>query len=112
MLARTRYADFNHTHLTEMLTEREGITLARSTVRRILVGAGLTSPRHRRPSRHRLRRERMLQEGMLVQMDGSYHDWLEGRGPWLTLLLSVDDATGTVPLPCFVNMRIPTATSC
>ena len=38
MLARTRYADFNHTHLTEMLTEREGITLARSTLRRILVG--------------------------------------------------------------------------
>jgi len=101
MLARTRYADFNHTHLTEMLTEREGITLARSTVRRILVGAGLTSPRHRRPPRHRLRRERMLQEGMLVQMDGSYHDWLEGRGPWLTLLLAVDDATGTVPFALF-----------
>ena len=101
MLARTRYVDFNHTHMTEMLEEREGITLARSTVRHILMGAGLASPRHRRPPRHRLRRERMPQEGMLVQLDGSYHDWLEGRGPWLTLLLAVDDATGVVPFALF-----------
>ncbi len=101
MLARTRYASFNHTHMTEMLEEREGITLARSTVRQILRNAGIASPRHRRPPRHRLRRERMPQEGMLVQMDGSYHDWLEGRGPWLTLLLAVDDATGVVPFALF-----------
>lgn len=101
MLARTRYADFNHTHMTEMLAEREGMTLARSTVRQILVVAGLASPRHRRPPRHRLRRERMSQEGMLMQMDGSYHDWLEGRGPWLTLLLAVDDATGVAPFALF-----------
>ena len=39
----------------------------------------------------------MPQEGVLVQMDGSYHNWLEGRGLWLTLLLAVDDATGTIP---------------
>jgi len=38
---------------------------------------------------------------MLAQMDGSYHDWLEGRGPWLTLLLAVEDATGTVPFALF-----------
>jgi len=43
----------------------------------------------------------MPQEGMLVQVDGSYHDWLEGRGPWLTLLLAVDDATGAVPFALF-----------
>ena len=100
-LARTRYARLNHTHLTELLMEREGATLARSTVRSILVGAGLASPRHRRPPRHRCRRERMLREGVLVQMDGSRHDWLEGRGPWLTLLLAMDDATGTVPYAMF-----------
>ena len=39
----------------------------------------------------------MPQEGMLLQLDGSYHAWLEDRGPWLTLLLAVDDATGTAP---------------
>jgi transposase len=97
MLARTRYAGLNHTHLTEMLTKNDKVILSRSTVRNILVGAGIPSPRHRRPPRHRSRRERMPQEGTMVQMDGSYHDWLEDRGPWLTLLLAVDDATGTIP---------------
>jgi transposase len=100
-LASTRYAGFNHTHLTELLVEREGITLARSTVRRLLVEVGIPSPRHRRPPRHRCRRERMPQEGMLVQIDGSHHRWLEERGPWLTLMLAIDDATGKVPHALF-----------
>lgn len=100
-LARTRYAGFNHTHLTELLGEREGVVLARSTVRGILLEAGIPSPKRRRPPRHRCRRERMPREGVLVQIDGSYHDWLEGRGPWLTLLLAVDDATGTIPYALF-----------
>jgi hypothetical protein len=43
----------------------------------------------------------MPQEGVLVQIDGSYHNWLESRGPWLTLLLAVDDATGTIPWALF-----------
>jgi len=100
-LANTSYAGFNHTHLTEMLTEKEGITLSRSAVRSILLKNGLKSNRHRRPPVYRCRRPRMSHEGMLIQMDGSYHDWLEGRGPWLTLLLAVDDATGTVPYALF-----------
>ena len=58
-LARTRYARVNHTHLTELLAEREEIVLGRSTVRRILVGAGMASPRRRRPPLHRVRRQRM-----------------------------------------------------
>ncbi len=37
----------------------------------------------------------------MLQLDGSYHDWLEERGPWLTLLLAVDDATGTAPYALF-----------
>jgi len=100
-LARTRYAGFNYTHLAEMLSEREEVILARSTTRSILVEAGIPSPKRRRPPRHRCRRKRMPREGVLVQMDGSYHDWLEGRGPWLTLLLAVDDATGTIPYALF-----------
>ena len=52
-LARTTYAKFNHTHFAEMLVEREALTLSRFTVRGILVSAGLASPRHRRPPRHR-----------------------------------------------------------
>ena len=96
-LAQARYAGFNHTHLAEIIAEREGMVLSRSTVRSILLSAALPSSRYRRPPRHRHRRQRMPQEGMLLQLDGSYHAWLEDRGPWLTLLLAVDDATGTVP---------------
>ena len=100
-LAQERYEGINHTHLTELLAEREGVMLSRPTLRRILVRAGLTSPRHRRPPQHRCRRQRMPQEGMLLQLDGSHHVWLEDRGPWLTLLLAVDDATGTAPYALF-----------
>lgn len=100
-LAKERYCGVNHTHLTELLAEREGITLSRSTVRRLLTGAGLPSPRRGRSPRHRYRRQRMPQEGMLLQMDGSHHRWLEDRGPWLTLFLAIDDATGTVPYAIF-----------
>jgi transposase len=100
-LARERYRGFNYTHLSELLAEREEIILSRSTVRRLLVGAGLASPRHRDEPCHRYRRPRMPQEGMLVQIDGSHHRWLEERGPYFTLLLAVDDATGTVPYALF-----------
>ena len=58
-LAQTRYPEVNHTHLSELLRDREGIDIGRTTLRRILVGAGLKSPRHRRPPRHRVRRQRM-----------------------------------------------------
>ena len=95
-LARTRYDGANDCHLTELLAEREGISLGRVTVRRILRAAGVATPRRRRPARHRSRRERMPQAGLLLQLDGSRHDWLEGRGPWLTLVGAVDDATGRI----------------
>ena len=95
-LAQTRYPDANHTHLSELLREREGIEIGRTTLRRILTGAGLKSPRRRRPPRHRVRRQRMPREGMLVQVDGSHHRWLGDDGPPFALLLAVDDATGIV----------------
>jgi transposase len=106
-LARKRYLGVNHTHFTELLTEREGIRLSRSTVRRILVAAGLPSSRRRQQPCHRYRRERMPQEGLLLQIDGSHHRWLEDRGPRFTLLLAVDDATGSVPMLCSKRERIP-----
>ena len=67
-LARTRYAELNHTHLAEMIAEREGVVLSRPTVRSILLRAGLPSPRYQRPPRHRYRRQRKPQEGMLLQL--------------------------------------------
>ena len=95
-LARTRYAEANHTHLSELLSQRDGIDIGRTTLRRILVNAGLSSPRRRRPPKHRVRRQRMPREGMLIQMDGSHHPWLGDQAPAFTLLIAMDDATGTV----------------
>jgi hypothetical protein len=99
-LARGRYAGFNHQHLTEKLAT-EGIVLGRTTLRRILAEASVASPRPRRPAKHRRRRERMAQEGMLLQADGSRHRWLGPDGPYLTLIGAIDDATGTVPWAVF-----------
>lgn len=95
-LARTTYAAVNHQHFTELLAEREGLRISRQTVSRLLHQAGVPSPRRRRPPKHRTRRDRMPQEGMLVQFDGSHHPWLEDRGPRLVLHAAVDDATSKV----------------
>ena len=100
-LAGSKYIGFNHQHFTEMLAEREGVFLSRSSVRNILLESGIRSPRRRRPPRHRSRRERYPEEGMLLQIDGSPHDWLEGRGPWLSLVGAVDDATSKVSYALF-----------
>ena len=70
-LASNGYAGANHSNLTELLREREGIDLSRPMVRRILARAGMGSPRSRRSPQHRFRRRRMPQEGMLVRVDGS-----------------------------------------
>ena len=95
-LARGTYAGFNDHHLCEKLVEREGIALCRETLRRLLRKQGLGSPRKRRAPAHRQRRVRSAQLGELVQLDGSPHDWLEGRGPQLTALGMQDDATGKI----------------
>ena len=92
-LAKGKYAGFNDSHLHDKLIKVEGLAISRSSVRRILREAGIRSPQKRRPSKYRSRRERRPQEGMLLQVDASRHDWLEGRGPSLTLLGGVDDAT-------------------
>jgi transposase len=93
-LRRSKYDGFNDQHFTEKLSDMEGIVLSRETVRRILRGAGIGSPRKRRPPKHRSRRERRAQAGQMILWDGSQHDWLEGRGPRLCLMGAIDDATG------------------
>ena len=95
-LARGTYAGFNDHHLCEKLLEREGFSLSRETLRRLLRKNGLGSPRKRRAPAHRQRRLRSARLGELVQLDGSPHDWLEGRGPRLTALGMQDDATGKI----------------
>lgn len=100
-LVQSRYVGINHQHLSELLAERDGIHVSYSTLKRILTTAGLTSPRTRRGQTHRSRRARYAQAGMLVQMDGSPHAWLEQRGPRLCLVAAIDDATGEVPTALF-----------
>jgi transposase len=95
-LARTTYAGFNDHHLCEKLVEREGFSLSRETLRRLLRKQGLGPPRKRRAPAHRQRRVRSPRLGELVQLDGSPHDWLEGRGPRLTALGMQDDATSKI----------------
>jgi len=95
-LYETKYTGFNFSHFHEKLLEAEGIRISRPTVGRVLRRAGYRSPRKRRPAKHRSRRERRACEGAMLQLDGSPHDWLEGRGPRICLLGAIDDATGKV----------------
>ena len=98
---RERYGPLNDTHFGELLAEREGIVISRESLRTILRAGGIASPRRRRSPRYRSRRPRMGAEGTLLQLDGSRHAWLEGRGPELVLLGAIDDATGTVTAAVF-----------
>ena len=108
-LARGVYVGFNDHHLQEKLAEQENLRLSRQSVRRILRQAGVASPQRRRARKYRSRRERREREGMLLLIDGSRHDWLEGRGPYLTLLGVVDDATGRAPAARFQEGHEDTA---
>jgi transposase len=100
-LAQTTYRGFNRTHFTEKLRTDENIHVSRATVWRILQEAKVESPQHHRRPKHRSRRERRPRAGMMLQVDGSDHDWFEGRGPRLTLLGAVDDATSEVVAALF-----------
>lgn len=88
------YARYNNYHAQEWLEEHHGLAISVSTVRRLRKAAGMRSPRKRRPPKHRRRRERKPQAGMMLQIDGSPHPWLGPDRPELCLLVAVDDATG------------------
>lgn len=92
-LAREKYQGVNDCHLRELLAREHGLGVRRENLRKRLRGAGLEPKRSRRPRKYRSRRERRAASGMLLQIDASPHDWLEGRGPYLTLVGAIDDAT-------------------
>jgi transposase len=95
-LVQKRYTDVNDQHLCELLERNHAIQLHPEALRRRLRAAGLAPKRSRRPRKFRQRRERRAAAGMLLQVDASRHDWLQGRGPHLTLVGAKDDATGEV----------------
>jgi hypothetical protein len=88
---RAELAGFGPTFAAEKLSER-GQSVAVRTLREWLVAEGLWQ-RQRKRDPHRQRRDRRECFGELVQADGSHHDWLEGRGPWMVLVVMIDDAT-------------------
>src|ERR1700693_3705860 len=95
-LARGKYQGFNDSHLAEKLRAEENLMISRETVRRILRAAKLASPQQRRPRKYRSRRPPRPRFGMMALTDASRHDWLEGRGPELTLIGFQDDATAQI----------------
>lgn len=99
-LAKTTYVGVNDSHLADLLHEREGISVSRASVQRLLRAAGLKSPRKHTRARYRSRRERRAAAGMLVQLDGSPHDWF-GTDSRATLQAAIDDATGDVVAAVF-----------
>ncbi len=94
MLARyrSRYADFGPTLAAEYLEREDGLKVDHDTLRRWLVEEGLWQARRRR-QQHRRWRERKARLGQMVQLDGSHHDWFEGRRAKAVLMVMVDDAT-------------------
>jgi transposase len=93
-LSKEVYWDFNDTHFTEKLREKEGIQISRETVRRLRRAAGMGPKRKRRGPKHYKRRERMAQEGWMVLWDGSPHRWFGPKLPPCCLMAAIDDATG------------------
>jgi hypothetical protein len=86
---------FGPTLAAEHLAEEDGLLIDAETLRRWMLAEGLWT-RQRKRKAFRKRRERKPHFGELVQLDGSFHDWLEGRGPEGCLMDMVDDATSTV----------------
>jgi len=94
-LYQSQYADFGPTLASEKLLERNGIGINAETLRRWLLETG-DWKKARKNRGHRHWRERKHYDGEMVQMDGSHHDWFEGRGPQCVLMGYIDDATGRV----------------
>ena len=101
-LVKERYFDFNLVHTLEMLKDHHGLKLSYATlyawVRRAGLGRGKS---RRRPSRARVQRERMANEGLMLQMDGSHHRW-NGKDEWC-LIAMIDDATSDIPCAEFFS---------
>ncbi len=95
-LIRSRYNDFGPTLACEKLREIHGLYLAKETVRKLMVDAGLWIPRKLRSASVYQPRNRRHCVGELIQIDGSEHDWFEGRAPKCTLLVYIDDATSRI----------------
>ncbi len=101
LYAQERYADFGPTLMAEQLAKAK-LVVDHETLRRWRLAAGQHTVR-RRQQAHRQWRERKPSFGAMVQLDGSHHDWFEGRGPKCVLMVMVDDATNRMRARCFAE---------
>jgi transposase len=92
-LYKLKYNGFNISHYTEMLNDNEGINISRESVRKILKSSNLIIDKYK--YRHGSFRERMPKEGMLIQMDTSFHDWFSNNERY-PLIAAIDDASNRV----------------
>jgi transposase len=99
----THYRDFGPTLVVEKLTERHKLTLSVETVRQLMIAADYWHPKKGNKICTHPMRERRGQWGELIQIDGSPHDWFEGRSENCTLLVFIDDATGKLTQLRFVK---------
>jgi transposase len=90
-----RYQGFGPTLMAEKLSEMEGIAISKETIRRWLIASGHWQ-RGRKGRTHRQWRERKSCYGEMLQLDGSHHNWFEGRRPECVLMAYIDDATSKV----------------
>jgi transposase len=97
-----RYVDFGPTLAHEKLVEREGLKLSLGSVRKIMIAEGIWKAKKVRKEEEHPLRERRACFGELEQMDGTDHDWFEGRSERCTLLVMIDDATGQLGALSFV----------
>lgn len=95
-LVKRHYHDFGPTLACEYLLEQHQLSLSVETLRKMMVKEGLWRYRQRKDSRIHQQRERRPAFGELIQLDGSPHDWFEGRGPKCCLLVLIDDATSAL----------------
>lgn len=100
---KAEYQGFGLTLANEKLDERDGLKVIKETVRQIMIEAGLHRPKTRKKDQTYPMRERRKRRGELVQIDGSYHAWLEDRPEKACLLLFVDDATSEILAAEFVG---------
>jgi transposase len=91
---RENYSDFKPTFAGEKLSENHGLTVSHETLRKWMIEAEIWVPRSKRLTRAYQPRNHRECFGELIQIDGSPHDWFEGRSPKCTLLVYIDDATG------------------
>lgn len=102
-LVRKNYHDFGPTFASEKLEQLHGLRISRETLRKLMISEEIWKVRRKKQKRVFQMRDRRSRFGELVQIDGSPHDWFEGRSEPCTLLVFIDDATSTLLYLRFVR---------